>query len=338
MKINKTDNSKRKFLGACALGLAGIACGGAGALAFQGGVPNKWKKEAYHYTKESGNKMYCDICWNECVILPGKRGDCRTKLNYDNKLYTLSYGNPCAINVDPVEKKPFYHYLPSIKCFSLAIAGCNYKCLNCQNYSISTANPDETQNYDLSPDAAVNSAVKYGCHAIAYTYSEPITFYEYMYDTAQIARSRGIKNTMVSNGSIKEKPLRQLCKYLDAATIDIKGFDDEVVKKLTGGSYKPVLKSFLIMKEMGVWLEISNLVVPSWTDNLDKIKEMCRWLHKNGFDDTPLHFLRFNPLYKLSHLPPTPVSTLQKAKTIALDAGIKYVYIGNVPGESQDTI
>jgi pyruvate formate lyase activating enzyme len=175
-----------------------------------------------------------------------------------------------------------------------------------------------------------------GCRSIAYTYSEPVTFYEYVYDTSAISRTKGIKNVLVSNGYINEKPLRHLCKVIDAATIDLKSFSNETYIRLNAGGLQPVLNSLKIYKQEGVWLEISYLIIPQWSDNLDMIKKMCTWLYDNGFEDTPLHFLRFQPMYKLTSLPPTPVSVIQKATEIARLSGLKYVYAGNVPG-SEDT-
>jgi pyruvate formate lyase activating enzyme len=186
------------------------------------------------------------------------------------------------------------------------------------------------------PDEVVDACLKSKCESIAYTYSEPTTFYEYAFDTAKLARDKGIKNVWKSSGYINEIPLRKLCKVIDAANIDLKSFDGEIYYKLNGARLDPVLKTLKIFKEEGVWLEITNLVIPSWTDNLDMIKKMCDWLHKNNLSDSPLHFSRFSPLYKLDQLPPTPVSTLDKAREIAMTCGIKYVYIGNVPAHSAE--
>jgi pyruvate formate lyase activating enzyme len=185
---------------------------------------------------------------------------------------------------------------------------------------------------DLMPAEVVSEAVANGCKSIAYTYSEPIAFFEYTYDTARLAKARGIKNVLVSNGYINEKPLRDLCKHLDAANINLKSFSEEIYAKLNGGSLQPILDGLKIFREEGVWLEITNLVVPNWTDNTDMIRQMSEWLVSNGFKDNPLHFNRFFPLYKLTNLPYTPLETLEKARAIAQKAGMKYVYIGNVPG------
>jgi pyruvate formate lyase activating enzyme len=234
--------------------------------------------------------------------------------------------------VDPIEKKPLYHFLPATRAFSIATAGCNLVCLNCQNWSISQTSPTETRNYDLMPEAVVKQAVGNQCQSIAYTYSEPITFFEYTCDTAKLARRQGIRNLLVTAGYINPDPLRHFLTHIDGANIDLKSFRDEIYMKLNAGKLKPILEGLKIFREKGVWIEITNLVVPGWTDDLDMISEMCDWLYANGFRDVPLHFSRFHPTYKLTQLPPTPVGTLEKARERAMNAGIRFVYIGNVPG------
>ena len=276
------------------------------------------------------------LCPSECDIKPDDVGICRTRINYGNKLYSIAYGNPCAVHIDPIEKKPLYHFYPKSRALSIATAGCNLACLNCQNWTISQFSPKDTKNYDLMPDKTVEMCISEGCKSIAYTYSEPIAFYEYTYDTAKLAHEKGIKNVIVSAGYINEKPLRNWCKYIDAANIDLKSFDNDIYMELIGGTLQPVLNTLKILKEEGVWLEITNLIVPGWTDNLDMIKKMCDWLYDNELYEYPLHFSRFHPTYKLSQLPSTPASTLERARKIALESGIKYVYIGNVPGHSAE--
>ncbi len=299
--------------------------------------PWKWSMEARHYYTE-GKTAFCDLCPVECIIYPGKVGDCRVKKNVNGKLYSLVYGNPCAVHVDPVEKKPLYHFLPRSSAFSIATAGCTLQCLNCQNWEISQAKPEDTRNMDMMPEKVVEAALKYKSESIAYTYSDPIAYYEYSYDTAKLAKSNGIKNIFVSAGYIKEKPLRELCKVLDAASIDLKSFSDDIYKKLNRGTLKPVLRTLQVLAEEGVWLEITNLVVPTWTDDLKMIREMCKWFVKNKLNKYPLHFLRFQPMHKLTHLPQTPAETLEKARKIALEEGMQYVYVGNIPDiDSQNT-
>ncbi len=346
MKKSEKKISKRQFVKYTLAGIGGIACApitglfGKNPVSAIANPPEKlwkWSREAMYYTT-TPRGLKCLRCPNECTIKEGELGDCHNHLSYNGKLYTIAYGNPCAVHIDPIEKKPLMHFLPESSAFSIATAGCNLACLNCQNWSISQKSPRETRNFDLMPDKVVEAAIKNNCESIAYTYSEPITFYEYTYDTAILARNAGIKNVMVSAGYINEEPMRKLARVIDAANIDLKSFKDSIYLKLNAGKLEPVLRTLKILNEEGVWLEITNLIIPGWTDDFDMIKEMCDWLYKNGFDDNPLHFSRFQPLYKLTQLPPTPLSTLTKAREIALDAGIKYVYIGNIPGtEAENT-
>ncbi|MCK5135120.1 MAG: AmmeMemoRadiSam system radical SAM enzyme [Bacteroidales bacterium] len=315
-------------------------CGVAGAflcpLNTRAGIPDKpwkWSRLAM-YQAETPKGIRCQICPNECTLGEGELSDCRNRRVYDGQLYTIAYGNPCAIHIDPIEKKPLYHFFPGSDAFSIATAGCNLACLNCQNWTISQSSPEETQNHDLMPDKVVAQALKYNCASIAYTYSEPITFYEYVFDTGKLAHDAGIKNIFISNGFINKEPLVHLCKVIDGANIDLKSLDDSIYLKLNAGKLEPILSSLRTLKDEGVWLEITNLVIPSWTDDLDMIRRMCGWLAANGFDDTPLHFSRFHPQFKLQRLPSTPVNTLMKAKDIAVAEGLKFVYIGNVPGIS----
>lgn len=298
----------------------------------------KWSHEAYHYT-QLGYNVQCQVCPNLCILGEDDRSHCRNKINKNGKLYTLAYGNPCAVHVDPIEKKPLFHFLPGTNAFSIATAGCNFRCLNCQNWEISQQFPDQTSNMDMMPDAVVDNAAKKKAASIAYTYSEPIAYYEYMYDISKLARKQGVKNVWVTNGYINTDALKDLAQYIDGASINLKSFDEDVSLRLNGGTLKPVLNTLKTMKGLGVWFEVINLIVPGWTDDINKIKEMIDWLYKNIGPDYPLHFSRFFPMYKLTHLSPTPLSTLQKARKLALDAGMHFVYIGNAPEvqEEQNT-
>jgi len=326
---------KRQFLKTMILGVGGLCmeqtCFASRALTNTGQVGEKWTKEASFYSV-TPKGIRCLICPNECDIKEGESGDCRNRINKKGKLYTIAYGNPCAVHIDPVEKKPLYHFLPGSRAYSVATAGCNLACLNCQNWTISQKSPAETKNYDLLPEKLVESCLENRCELIAYTYSEPVTFYEYTFDSSILARQAGIKNAIVTAGYINKEPLLKFCKVIDAANVDLKSFSDDIYLRLNAGSLQPVLNTLLTLKEEGVWLEITNLVVPSWTDDMDMIKRMCDWLVSNGFKDTPLHFSRFHPSYKLTQLPPTPVNILTSAREIALKEGLEHVYIGNVPG------
>lgn len=324
---------KRSFL---KTGLCGTACtllAPGSLVARSPEKPWKWSREAM-YQVETPKGVRCQICPNECTLKEGELSDCHNRRVYDGKLHTIAYGNPCAIHVDPIEKKPLYHFYPESNAFSIATAGCNLACLNCQNWTISQSSPEETQNYDLMPEQVVAQAEKYACKSIAYTYSEPITWYEYVFETSLIARERGIKNVLVSAGYIHTEPLLNMCSVIDAANIDLKSMDDSIYLKLNAGKLEPVLNTLRTLRDEGVWLEITNLVVPSWTDDMEMIKKMCGWLAQNGFSQTPLHFSRFHPQYKLQRLAATPVKTLEAAKAIAVDEGLQFAYIGNVPGSN----
>ncbi len=337
--------SKRDFLKKSLLGICGIAAG-AYSLPLKPVKVNKNKmtskddllgllkhsKEALNYTAMKDNYVECNLCPNGCVLAENDRSTCRNKFNVKGKLYTIAYGNPCILNTDPIEKKPLFHFFPGMDIYSLATAGCNLRCLNCQNWTISQVGPEETDNFNLLPAEVVSTCTTAGIKAIAFTYSEPTSYYEYMLDTAKLASEQDIRTVIVSNGYINETPLKELCKYIDGAAINLKSFKDSIYQKLNSGSLQPVLDTLKTYKDNGVWLEIINLVIPTWTDDLNMIKEMCDWLATNGFTETPLHFSRFTPMYKLTNLAYTPVATLDKAMAIATKAGLKYVYVGNVPG------
>ena len=296
----------------------------------------KWSIEGFHYAS-NGTDVQCQICPNRCYLSPGDRSICRSKVNIGGKLYSLTYGNPCAVHVDPIEKKPLFHFHPKTWIFSIATTGCNFRCLNCQNWEISQRRPEDVSHYELFPGEVVGETKKRRLPSIAYTYSEAITFYEYMYDTAKLAHQEGINNVLVSNGYINREPLLELCKVLDAANINLKSFDEEIYQCLNGGSLQPVLNTFKTLNEQGVWFEMTTLVVPTYVDDDEMIKRMCEWILKELGPDHPLHFLRFFPRYKLTRLPPTPIGTLERLRNIALREGIHYVYIGNVPGHEAES-
>ncbi len=331
--------TKREFLKIVGVGAGCALCPmlSPPARAAQG-KPWRWSKEALFCVGKVGY-VQCQKCPHECALAPGDVGRCRNRVNYDGTVYSIAYGNPCAVHVDPIEKKPLFHFLPSTRSYSIAVAGCNLRCLNCQNWEISQVSPHDTRNYDMMPDSVVEGALENRCATIAYTYSEPTTFYEYAYDTAVAAHARHIRNVWKSSGYINDEPLRKLCRVIDAANIDLKSFDEQVYRELNGASLAPVLNTLKVLKAEGVWLEITNLVIPSWTDDMGMIRRMADWLCANGMQDCPLHFSRFMPLYKLLQLPLTPLSTLAAARETAMKAGMRYVYIGNVPGhEAENTL
>jgi len=294
------------------------------------------KREAMFYKTVDEETIQCQLCPRRCTLSEGMRGFCRAREPHEGKHYSMVYGNPCAVHIDPIEKKPLFHFLPQTAAFSIATAGCNLRCKFCQNWQISQFPPEETVNYEWSPEEVVNFAIEHDCPTIAYTYSEPSIFYEYMYDTAMIAKGRGVKNIYHSNGYLNPEPLKELCKYLDGANIDLKGFTQKYYGELCEAALKPVLNTLKALKEEGVHLEITNLIVPPYNDDMKEIREMCLWIRDNLGKEVPLHFSRFYPQYKLKNLSPTPVATLEKAREVAIKVGLEYVYIGNVPGHSAE--
>jgi len=297
----------------------------------------KTKLSSYYIPLGDGD-IQCVLCPKECVVAPGKRGYCEVRENRDGKYYSLVYGNPCAVHVDPIEKKPLFHVLPGTGSFSIATAGCNFDCKFCQNWEISQARPENTFNYDLPPKDVLRLARKYGCRSIASTYVEPTVFYEYMHDIGKLTRGTGILNICHSNGYINPEPLKDLCKYLDAACIDLKAFTETFYEDLSEGTLAPVLNTLKILRQEGVHAEIVNLVIPTKNDDMKMIEAMCLWIKKELGENAPIHFSRFHPMYRLKNLPPTPVSTLEEARKVALSVGLEYVYIGNVPGhEGENT-
>jgi pyruvate formate lyase activating enzyme len=291
-----------------------------------------------YFTSLEGGEIQCELCPHRCRVAKGKRGLCRVRENRDGKYYSLVYGNPCAVHLDPIEKKPLFHVLPGTTSFSLATAGCNFQCKFCQNWEISQAAPEDVYSAEVPPELMANRAKEIGAHSVAYTYVEPTIFYEYMVDVGALVKKSGLLNVYHSNGFINPGPLKNLCKVLDAANIDLKGFSDNFYQELCGGNLIPVLETLKTLKQQKVHLEITNLVIPTKNDEMSMVREMCLWIKKELGADTPIHFSRFYPLYKLKTLPQTPVSTLDKAQAVALSVGLEYVYIGNVPGhEGENT-
>jgi pyruvate formate lyase activating enzyme len=281
--------------------------------------------------------VQCGLCPRRCVLAPGQRGYCTVRINQDGLLYTLGYGNPVAVHVDPIEKKPFFNVLPGSSAYSLAVAGCNMRCLFCQNWQISQARPDEVTAYDMPPETVVDEAIKSGSKFIVYTYTEPTVFYEYMLDIAKLAKAKGLRNGMHTCGYINQEPLEELLKYMDAVNVDLKGFSEEFYKKMGAlAELGPVLETLKTVKNKGVWLEITNLVIPGQNDDPKEIRSMCQWIKDNLGDDVPIHFSRFSPAFRLQNLPPTPLEKLEEAYRIATDVGLKYVYVGNAPGNPHE--
>lgn len=273
----------------------------------------------------------CTLCPRRCRIPEGGRGDCRVRTNVGGKLFSLVYGKPCAVHVDPIEKKPFYHVLPGTSSFSIATAGCNLHCKYCQNWTISQRPPEETENIDLPPEEVVHNALKNNCRSVAYTYSDPVIFYEYAYDTSVLAKKAGLLNLLHTAGYIEQEPLIELCKFLAAANVDIKGMTDEFYQNMSRGTLKPVLDCVVTLKKLGIWVEITTLVVPTWNDKDEDFRALVRWVRDYAGKETPVHFSRFWPMHELPNLPPTPEKTLTRARDIALAEGLEFAYTGNIP-------
>lgn len=286
--------------------------------------------KAKYYEKLGNGIVRCNLCPRRCVLSPGQIGVCRARKNIDGELYSLVYGKIASAHVDPVEKKPLYHVLPGARTYSIATTGCNLQCRFCQNWQISQVFPWEVRTTDMTPERVVEQALYHNADAIAYTYGEPTIFYEYMFDIAKLARQKGLKNIVISAGHINPEPLKDLLPYIDAYKIDFKGFSEEFYREMTLGELEPVLKAMKIIKEQDVWLEIVNLVIPQQNDSDEDLKNLITWVKDNLGADVPLHFTRFHPDYKLLNVPPTPIKTLKKARKMALNLGMQYVYTGNL--------
>ena len=282
----------------------------------------------FYTTTEDG--VECRLCPHHCRIQEGGRGRCRSRECRGGKLYALSYGKPCALAIDPVEKKPLNQFLPGTYCLSLSCTGCNLSCCWCQNSDISQAAPEQADHYVLTPEEVVDICLRRGLPSIAYTYTEPFTWWEYMYDIAVLAHEKGLKNLLVSAGFVEKEPLRELLPYLDAANIDIKAQDEGFYRKYCGAALAPVLENILAMKDAGVHVEITNLLVTGLNDSAEQVARLCTWMADNGLQDVPLHLSRFFPRYWMKEPGPTPKATLVAARETALSLGIKAVYLGNL--------
>jgi pyruvate formate lyase activating enzyme len=299
-------------------------------------------KEAYLYEKKDNKDVRCRNCAHYCNISSNKKGLCGVRENIGGKLYSLNYGKAIAVNVDPIEKKPLFHFLPGSYSLSVAAAGCNFRCLNCQNYDISQGfkNAKEIPGENLKPEDIVKLALKNNLPSISYTYTEPTIFLEYALDTMKIAREKGLKNVWVSNGFMSEESAKLVIPYLDANNIDIKSFSDDFYKKNCGAKLKPVLETAKLMKKSGVWVEITTLVIPTLSDSEEMFRKIAKFIKKELGSETPWHVTQFSGAisWKLQHLPTTSAQTLKKAYNIGKEAGLKYVYTGNIPGlDSEDT-
>lgn len=313
----------------------------AGSLALAGisgskGYADSDLVEARYYDKLDYKRIKCKLCPRECVIDNLETGYCGVRTNRDGIYYSLVYGRLVTANNDPIEKKPLFHFLPGSKAFSIATVGCNVNCKFCQNWEISQVAPGQVREFKASPDDIVNSAKSYGASAIAYTYTEPVIFAEYMHDIAQIGRKRGVRSVMISNGFINKEPMEDLCRVLDGVKIDLKAFTQKFYDEMVSGELKPVLGTIEFLKNNGMWTELVYLVIPTKNDDPGEIREMAQWMMQSLDEDTPIHFSRYHPQYLVKNIPPTPLSTLERCHDICRNEGLNFVYIGNVPGHQAE--
>ncbi len=296
-------------------------------------------KEALFYTKGQGSVVHCHLCPHHCRIEPGEAGICGVRRNDGGTLVSLVYGLTVAENVDPIEKKPLFHFLPGSTSFSIATAGCNLRCRHCQNADISQMPRDAGRivGRPLAPEAAVHRALEAGCASISYTYTEPTIFFEYARDTAELAKQAGLRNVFVTNGYTTAEPLRALAPYLDAANVDLKSSTDAFYKRICGARLQPVLDTLKLYRELGIWLEVTTLVIPGENDSDEDLGGCARFVAEELGRDVPWHVSAFRPTYLLTTRPRTPPETLRRARRFGLDAGLQFVYEGNIPGDGEDT-
>jgi len=294
--------------------------------------------EARYYTPLEGDTVRCGLCFRGCLIPEGERGFCSNRENRGGTLYTLVYNRPCALQVDPIEKEPMYHFLPGTRIYCVGTASCTFTCLHCHNWHMSQRTVEELRSYHLTPGQVVDQAEENDCAAISFTYNEPTVFYEYMYDVVLEAEERGLRTILHTNGSMAEEPLRAILGHVDGVTVDLKAFSEDFYDEVCGGGeLEHVLGTLRTIREEGVWLEIVYLVIPTLNDDPDEIRAMCRWVRDELGPDVPVHFSRFSPSYRLTRLSPTPISTLEEAWSIAREAGLEYVTLGNVPGHVRNS-
>ena len=292
-------------------------------------------KEALFYENLENQKVHCFLCRHHCEINDGKRGICGVRENRGGTLYTLVYGFPCSHHVDPIEKKPLFHFYPGSKAFSIATVGCNFRCRHCQNDEISQIRKDDGHIYGqrMTPSEVVEGALKSGCKSISYTYTEPTIFFEYALDCAKLSKEKGICNNFITNGYIEQEPLKTIRPYLDGANIDLKSFNHDFYKKVCGAELDNVLASIRTFRSLGIWIELTTLVIPGYNDSEDEFRAITRFIKNDLGTETPWHVSAFYPTYKLTDVSRTPAKTLQRAREIGFEEGLRYVYTGNIPGE-----
>ena len=334
---------RRDFIDTCALGGAGlglVTLGGADRLAESVAslpwleVGNVSSHPALFWHRGEGKHTVCDLCPSQCEIQPGERGTCGVRENKNGIYTSMIYARPCEIRADPMEKGPFFHYLAGTKTLALGTAGCNLDCKYCQSAAFAKARPETTNNKTLSPQGLVRQLKKYGYRSVTFTYSEPMVAIEYVLDVAKLARANGIKVLVHTAAYFCPEPFQTLCQHVDAINIDVKGFTESFYKSVTGGSLQPVLDNIKRVRQFRhLWLELTNLVVPGYNDKDREFANMCRWIVANCGPDTPFHVSKFFPQYKFRNVPPTPNDTLKRLRKLAYACGLRYAYLGNMPGD-----
>ena len=297
-------------------------------------------KLSSYYEKLANRAVRCTLCRHRCIIREGESGICRVRVNKEGKLYSLVYGYPIALHIDPIEKKPLFHFLPGSNALSIATVGCNFRCKFCQNWDISQLPRDynRVEGYKVSPEEVVGAALRSGSTIISYTYTEPTIFFEYALDISKLAVKKGIKNTFVTNGYVTEEALKDIAPYLHGANIDLKSMNPKFYASVVGARLNEVLDGIKTYKKFGIWLEITTLIIPGYNDSEDELREIARFIRDELGDGTPWHVSRFYPAYKFKHVPSTQISAVRRAREIGLEEGLKYVYTGNIPGNAgEDT-
>ncbi len=338
-----SSEGRRRFLKA-GLGAACGACvagAGLGASAARAQVPEVGfarPRPGQWFASAAGNKVQCSLCPWQCVLEPGERARCRVRLNRNGAGYTLAYGNPVLLQEEPVERLPFFHVLPGSRTLSISTAGCNLHCKFCEVWDLALVHPEEVHAYDMPPRAVIEHARSAGLASVSYAFGEPVVFYEYMLEIAQLAREAGLINLLQTAAFIEPEPLGRVVPLIDAANVDLKGFDPVFYRDVCGGELAPVLRSLVALRAAGVQLEITHPLIPTLNDDVATLRRMCHWIRAELGADVPLHLARFYPLYKLANLPQTPVSTLDRAREIAMETGLEFVYVAKVTGhEGENT-
>ena len=295
-------------------------------------------KQAILYKELKNKSVRCNVCEHHCVISNGQRGICGVRENKNGELFSLVYGKAIAINIDPIEKKPIFHFLPGSYSLSVATVGCNFSCLHCQNYDISQGPRENSQilGENLLPQQIVKLAIKHKVPSISYTYTEPTIFIEYALETMKLAKKQGLKNIWITNGYMTSEALKAIAPYLDAANVDLKFFNNDIYQKICGGKLQPVLNTLKLMKKLKIWLEVTTLVIPGYTDIDNQFKKISGFIKKELGSETPWHVSRFYPSYKMNNVSPTSPKLIYQAAEIGKKAGLKYIYTGNLPGDKRE--